>query len=164
MTSMVTGTFETRVAAEEALRRLEAIGITEDHISVVATDECAGKTFNIDTHTRADEGFAGGATAGGIIGAILGAVASAGVIVIPGVNLVVTGALVGGLAGLATGATAGGLLGGLIGAGIPEHEAKLYEKDIHKGHVLLAVHPENDEQHDKAKEIFEESDAYNMAA
>jgi len=165
MTSLVSATFETRMAAEEALRKLENIGVSDTQISIVVTDETRGDHFVMEDHSRADEGFAGGATAGGLIGAVLVALTAAGTLVIPGVNLVVTGALVGGLAGLATGATTGGLIGALIGAGFNEHEAKIYDEEIRKGAVLMAVKPLDSKQHDRIEEIFEEDEqAYNIAA
>lgn len=164
MSKLITATFKTRLAAEEALRQLEAIGITDRQISLVVTDETRGKTFNIEEGSKADEGAAAGATAGGILGAALGALAAAGTIVIPGLNLVVTGALVAGLAGAGAGAATGGLLGALIGSGISEHEAKLYEKDVKTGAILLAVHAKDGDQRDQVKAILTRADAYNLAA
>lgn len=164
MSKLITATFKTRSAAEDALRQLESIGITDKQISLVVTDETRGKTFNIEEGSKADEGAAAGATAGGIIGAAIGALAAAGTIVIPGLNLVVTGALVAGLAGAGAGAATGGLLGALVGAGITEHEAKLYEKEVKTGAILLAVHAKDNDQRDQVKNILKRSDAYNLAA
>ncbi len=162
--TLVTATFKTRSAAEDALRSLEAAGITEEQISVVITDATRGKSFNMESHSRVDEGAAGGATAGGVIGAVLGAVAAAGTLVVPGLNLVVTGALVGSLAGLAAGAATGGLLGALVGAGMTEHEAKIYEDEIKNGNVLLAVDAADGEQKKSVRNILEQADAYNLLA
>ena len=164
MKSMVTATFQNRLDAESVLRNLEAIGVTEEQISMVLTDDTRGKSFGVETHSKVDEGVAGGATAGGIIGAALGAIAAAGTLVIPGLNLVVTGALVGSLAGLATGAAAGGVIGGLIGAGISEHEAKIYENDIKSGSILIAVETLDAEEKADVKKIFENANAYHLAA
>lgn len=164
MTSYITAIFKTRVTAEDALHRLEAIGITDKQISLVSTDETRGRSFNLETHTNMDKGVAGGATAGGLFGAVMGAMAIAGTLAIPGLNMVVTGALVGSLAGLATGAVAGGIVGGLIGAGIPEYEAKIYEKEIRSGSILLAVETHDAKQKDDVKKIFQTSEGHNLAA
>lgn len=164
MSSLITASFKTRLAAEDALERLEAMGITEEQLSLVVTDETRGNSFNIKTGSKVDEGTATGATAGGLVGAVLGAAATAGAIVIPGLNLVVTGAIIGTLAGLGAGATAGGLLGALVGAGIPEHEAKIYEDQLKTGAILLAVKAENKDQKKQIKDILEHTDAYNIAA
>lgn len=162
--TVVTGLFQSRFDAEKALRQAEAAGIREDQISLVMTDQTRSNHFAMEEGNKVDEGVAAGATFGGVTGAVLGAVLSAGVLAIPGLNLVVTGALVSGLAGLGAGAAVGGLLGGLIGAGIPEHEAKLYEKEIQRGSVLLAVKTENDAQKKTVKDIFETLNASNIAA
>jgi hypothetical protein len=161
---MITATFKTRPAAEHALLNLEAIGVTQDQVSLVATDETRGNSFNIETGNKVDEGVAAGATAGGLIGAALGSLATATAIAIPGLNVVVAGTLVSAMAGLGTGAVAGGLLGGLIGSGIPEHEAKIYENEIKNGAVLMAVKPVDGEQKKQIKDILKREDAYNLAA
>jgi len=162
--TMVTATFKTRAAAEETLRQLEMIGITEEQTALVVTDDTRGKTFKIKEGTKVDEGMAGGATAGGIIGAIFGSMATASAIAIPGLNLVVAGAAVATLAGLGAGATAGGFIGALVGAGMTEHEAKIYEDSLKNGAILLAVEAKDGDQKDAIKDILQRQDAYNMAA
>ena len=164
MSRTVTATFKTRQDTEEALRQLEAIGVTESQIGLVVTDETRGKTFSIENHSKSDQGVAAGATAGGIIGAVLAAIAGAGTIVIPGLNLVVAGTLVAGLAGLGAGAATGGVIGGLIGLGVPEHEAKLHEGDIKAGSILLAVEARDGDQAKQVREILKRSDALDVAA
>ncbi len=164
MSKTITATFKTRIAAEQALRELEARGFTEKHISLLITDETRGKSFVIEEGSKADEGMAAGATFGGMVGFILGGVASAGTIVIPGLNLVVAGALVGALSGLGTGAATGGLVGALIGMGIPEHEAKRYEDELKAGNILLAVDADSDERAELVENILNNVDAYNIAA
>lgn len=164
MSNYVTATFKTRLAAEDALRRLESIGITDSQVSMITTDNTRGSNFNLEQHSQVDQGVAGGATAGGLIGAALGALAIAGTIVVPGLNLIVTGAYVGALAGLATGAVAGGLVGGLIGAGIPEYEAKIYEKEIRNGAILIAVEARDSAQKSEIKKALEMTEAQNLAA
>tara|TARA_R110002126_G_scaffold279836_1_gene426923 strand:+ start:78507 stop:79001 length:495 start_codon:yes stop_codon:yes gene_type:complete len=164
MTSLITATFKTRRAAETAIQSIEALGVSSEQVSLIVTDETRGNSFNIETGNKMDEGTAAGATTGGIIGVVLGSLATATAIAIPGLNIVVAGAAVSALAGLGAGAAAGGFVGALIGAGIPEHEAKIYEDEIKNGSVLLAVKPENGEQKKKIKEIFERQDVHNLAA
>jgi hypothetical protein len=164
MTYTITATFKTRIAAEEALEKLEQAGIGEDQMSLVVTDETRGRSFNIDEGSKVDEGVAAGATAGGIVGAILGSVLAAGVVAIPGLNIVIAGGLISGLAGFGAGAAAGGLVGGLIGMGIPEHEARLHEAQVKDGAILLAVMGKDGEQKKTVKEILHSVDAYHVAA
>ncbi len=164
MSNFVTATFKTRLAAEDALHRLETIGISDKQISMITTDNTRGANFNLEQHSQFEEGVAGGATAGGLIGAALGALAVAGTIMVPGLNLVVTGAYVGALAGLATGAVAGGLVGGLIGSGIPEYEAKIYDKEIRDGAILIAVEARDNHQKTEIRKCLEMSEAHHLAA
>lgn len=164
MTSTITATFKNRLAAEEVLAELERSGITEEQISLVVTDETRGSSFNIEEGTKMDEGAAAGATMGGVVGAVLGAVLAAGTIAIPGLNIIVTGTLISGLAGLGVGAAAGGLVGGLVGAGIPEHEAKLYESELKNGAILLAVRTNDRDQKQLVRDILNRADAYHIAA
>lgn len=160
----IVAVFKSRATAEQALAQLESAGLRGDQISVVMTDAARGAHFALHESSKVDEGAAAGAGIGGLAGAILGAVLSASVLTIPGLNIVVTGALASGLAGLGAGAMVGGLVGGLVGAGIPEHEARLYEHEIKKGNVFVAVTVESDTQKDIVTRIFKNVDAKSMAA
>lgn len=164
MSKTITAIFKTRMAAEDTLRELETKGFMSDRISLLVTDETRGKSFAIEEGNKADEGLAAGATFGGVVGAILAAVASAGTIVVPGLNLVVAGSLAGALAGLGAGAATGGLVGMLVGLGIPEHEVKRYENDLRAGHILLAVETKDKNEEKIVKDILYHQDAYNIAA
>lgn len=164
MSKIITATFKTKDAAFAALTQLETIGVTDEQVGMIVSDETRGKSFNIDTNTKADKGAAAGATFGGIVGAVVAAVAGAGAIAIPGLNLVVAGTLISGLAGLGAGAATGGLVGALVGAGIPEHEAKLYEDEIKNGSILIAVDVKDSDKKDKIEDILKRTDAHNLAA
>lgn len=115
-------------------------------------------------NSKADEGAIAGAGLGGVVGAVLSTLTVVGAMSIPGVNFVVSGPLVAALTGLGAGAVTGGLIGGLVGAGIPEHEAKLYEKEITAGGALLAVKSRDGSQKDRIKEVLKAGKAYNIAA
>lgn len=153
----VTAVFETRTEAEMALQKLEAIGVTDSQISLLATDEARGQHFNIENSTKAEEGATTGAILGGLAGAVAAAFLSAGAIAIPGANLIVSGYLVSAVAGLGAGATAGGIVGALAGLGFDEHEAKLYEEDIRSGNILIAVKPVDSDQRKRVKEILDDA-------
>lgn len=162
--NLITGVFRDRMTAEQAMSSMENAGISHDQISLVMSDEARGNYFDIKESSKVDEGAAAGAGVGGLLGAIAGIAFAAGTIAIPGVNLVVTGALVSALAGLGAGATAGGLIGGLIGAGIPEHEAKVYEEEIKSGNVLVAVKCKDADQKITVQDIFDSFNARQKAA
>lgn len=156
----VTAVFKTRRGAEEALRRIEAIGITSQKISVLVSDETRGKAFNFEKGTKSDTGFTAGATVGGLVGATIAGLVSAGAIAIPGLNLVVSGYLISALAGLGAGAATGGLIGAFVGMGFEENEAKFYEKELKDGNILLAVETENHTQHKQVQEILDDTESY----
>jgi predicted phage tail protein len=164
MSHRINATFKTKLTAEAVLLELERIGVTKDQISALMSDTSRGKVFNIESHTKAAEGTSIGAATGGIIGVILGGLATATAMAIPGLNIVVSGAMVSALAGLGAGAATGGLIGGLIGAGMTEHEAKLYENEIKNGAILISVEAIDSEQKDRIKEIFKRQEAHNIAA
>ncbi len=159
----ITATFENRTAAESALVQLVDMGIREDQLSLIVTEQSRGNHFNIETKSRADEGAAAGATFGGVVGVFLGSVLTAGTLVVPGLNLIVVGSLAGALAGLGAGAATGGLIGALVGAGIPEHEAKIYEDEIKAGNILLAVKPIDADQKRRVHDLLKKTQAFNIA-
>lgn len=164
MSNIVSATFKTGQATNDALLKLESAGFTEKQISLVTTDNSAGKTFNIEQTNKAPEGGFIGATSGGIIGAIAGGLAATGAIAIPGVNVLVYGTLIASAAGAAAGGATGGLVGSLIGLGIPEYEAKRYEDEIKNGSTLITVEADSSDRADRAKEIFGKVDAHNIKA
>jgi hypothetical protein len=162
--NIVTATFKDRASSETALRKLENIGIKGEQVSLVMTDETRHNHFKIDEDTKVDEGAISGAAIGGIAGTLLSILTTAGAMAIPGLNLVITGPVVAAFAGLGVGAITGGIVGGLAGAGVPEHEAKVYEREIKSGGVLLAVQATDDLQKKMIKEALKTADAYNIAA
>ena len=139
MSKVVSAVFENRVAADHAVDALLAAGFGQADISVLMSDETQGREFGVEVNTKAPEGVATGAAAGGVLGALAATLVALGIVVIPGVGLVAAGHLVAALAGAGAGGTVGGLLGGLIGLGIPEHEAKMMAERVAKGGILVGV-------------------------
>jgi hypothetical protein len=110
--------------------------------------------------SKAPEGATTGAVTGGVTGGVIGLLAGIGALAIPGVGpLIAAGPIMAALSGAAIGGTTGGVVGGLIGLGIPEIEAKRYEDKLKKGNYLISVHAHDDEQEDKAKDIFRAANA-----
>lgn len=165
MTTNITATFKTRAEAETCLYQLDMLGISSDQVSLLTTETSHKKnSFNITEATKAPEGATAGGVSGGLVGSVLGAFATAGALAIPGLNVVVGGWLIGALTGLGAGALTGGLLGGLIGAGIPEHEAKLYENQLKEGAILIAVEAKSADQEEKIRDVMKHNNAQNVAA
>lgn len=161
----VSAVFKNRSAADKAFNQLEDAGFSSNQISLVMSDTTRDNYVKeIKETSKADEGAATGAGLGGLAGAVAGMLLAAGAVAIPGLNVVVAGALVSSLAGLGAGALAGGIVGGLIGAGIPEHEAKLYAKEIERGNFLVTVQANTTEEETQARKIFSQNSADRIAA
>lgn len=59
----------------------------------------------------------------------------------------------------------GGALGWLVvGMGIPEYQAKQYERRMRKGGILLSVHADDREWTEKGKQILEQTGAEDISA
>jgi len=150
----------TYAQSEEMVTRLQAAGFPSSDISILMADTSGRHDVGHVKATKAPEGAATGAASGGIAGGVIGLLAGIGALAIPGVGpLIAAGPIMGALGGAAVGATAGGIAGGLVGLGIPELEAKRYEEKLKTGNYVLAVHVANDEERDRAKEIFESAEA-----
>ncbi len=158
MSHLVTGILHSRSDAEEAIQNLVDAGFSRDDLSVLMSESTRGREFAVQPATKAPEGAVTGATVGGVLGAIAAGLVAAGVLVIPGVNLLVAGPVLAGLAGLGAGAAAGGLLGALMGLGIPEHEARFYKEQIEKGGILVGVYA-HDDRAKEARHILDEAGA-----
>ena len=144
MSTLVTGVFGSRSAAQVGIEQLIDQGFAREDISLLMTDTTRGREFGMQEHTKAPEGAATGATIGGVLGALAAGLAAVGSLAIPGLALVAAGPLVAALAGLGAGAAAGGITGALIGLGIPEHEAKFFHEEVERGGILVGVYAHGD--------------------
>ena len=148
MKHTITRLFDTRAQAENAVAALEAEGVSEGDLSIVAGGKSADDTraFAHDSahHTEASEGAGKGATTGGLIGGGAGLLAGLGMLAIPGIGPVVAaGWLASTALGAALGATAGGATGGLLGAlkesGVPDEDAHVYAEGVRRGGTLVSA-------------------------
>lgn len=164
MTAHVTASFKNRPAAEEAVDRLIAAGFFQEDISLLVTDTTRGASFALKEGTKSNEYEATGFEAGGIMGALTALLISASVIPSGGLSLIAIGPIAATFAGFGAGGLMGGLVGALVGAGIPEHEAKVYENDVKAGSILLAVACENKDEQKLAEKILKDTQASRVAA
>lgn len=135
----ISGLFDTREQARQAVTSLEAAGIPSDDISLVSNRE-EGDPDVRETH--AADGAGAGAGIGAVAGGGAGLLAGLGLMAIPGLGPVVAaGWLAATAAGTVAGAVAGGAVGGLIGslidAGVPESSAHLYAEGVRRGGTLV---------------------------
>jgi uncharacterized protein (TIGR02271 family) len=136
----VVGLFADQPAAERGIQALKAAGFTESQIGVAVRDRAQQKEITEGTGTQASEGAAAGAVGGGMVGGVIGLLAGVGALVIPGVGpIIAAGALASTLTGAGIGAAAGGLIGALAGMGVPDEDAKHFERGFQEGGVLVTV-------------------------
>lgn len=154
-----TAIFDNPDQAMLAMNALIEKGIKRDEISLVMADKVGKQSFEFESHTKASEGVGVGAAVGGALGATIAGLTAVGTIAgTGGLGLLAAGPVVAAFAGGGAGAGVGGLVGGLVGAGFSEDEAKLVEKDIQEGSVLLGV--ESDKSHlDDIQTVLEHTDA-----
>jgi hypothetical protein len=151
----------------EACRIVESLktaGFRPEDVSALLPDKSGTKDFAHEHHTKAPEGATVGAGSGAVAGGVLGWLAGIGAIAIPGLGpFIAAGPILAALSGAAVGGTLGGVTGALIGLGVPEFEAKQYEGKIRQGNVLVSVHSDDDKRIDRAKEIFKQCNAVDIA-
>ena len=161
--TLVTGLFKSRAAAEAAVDALIKRGYTREEISVLMSDATKNKEFAVQTKSHAADGAGIGGAVGGTIGAVLAAIVAVGTsIAIPGLGLVVAGPIAAALAGAGAGAAAGGVIGALIGAGIPEYRAKVYDAGIRSGGILVGVEARSEEDGDNLETLLADLGAENV--
>jgi hypothetical protein len=152
---------------DQAIRivdQLKAAGFSPNDISVLFPDKTGTKDFAHEQHTKAPEGATTGAGTGGLLGGAFGWLVGIGALAIPGLGpFIAAGPILAALSGAAAGAALGGLAGALIGMGIPEYEAKRYEGKVKDGNLLISVHTEDRTERARAKEIFEQAGAEEIA-
>ena len=150
--------------AEQIVERLQSSGFPSSEISVLLPDTEGKHDIGHVKATKAPEGATTGAATGGLTGGVIGLLAGIGALAIPGLGpFIAAGPIMAALSGAAVGATTGGVVGGLIGLGIPEIEAKRYEGKLRSGNYLIAVHAHDDQQEDRAKQIFKTAGAEDIS-
>jgi len=135
---MVTGLFQDRSAAEQAVEELKDLGYKQNEISVMMNDKTRTKEFAEDTGSHAAKGAGVGAGLGGTLGAIVAGLAATGTVVATGgaAAPLIAGPLAAALAGAGAGGATGGLIGALAGAGLHCVRAKQYEAGLQKGGIV----------------------------
>ena len=106
-----------------------------------------------------------GATSGAVLGGALGLLVGIGALAIPGFGpLVAAGPIMATLAGVGVGGALGGITGALVGLGIPEYEAKTYERRLRRGGILIAVHCDTSDEVMRAKELLKGTGAEDISS
>jgi hypothetical protein len=141
--------------ASRIVADLRRRGFDDDAVSVLYSDKATNRDFAHTHCTKAPEGAAAGASAGGVIGAAFGWLAGVGTLSIPGAGaFIAAGPILAALGGVGLGATVGGTAGALVGYGIPEFEAKRFEGKVVGGGILVSVHVGGRHDQRAAYEVF----------
>ncbi len=149
----VAGLFRDRKSAERAIDDLKEAGFKGDQIGIVMRDPSEGGGINKSERaatTHATSGAMTGVVGGGLLGGLAGYLLAIGALTIPGIGPVLAGGAIAEALGLGVigttaavgagiGAAAGGLVGALVGMGIPEEEARYFEKGLGTQEVLITV-------------------------
>ncbi len=151
------GRFSNRLELEQALGELNRAGFLVAQISIVAkvadrNEPLDSSKISARTGAEAQEKAAIGAIAGGMLGAIFGWLASLGILMVPGVSLLVvvgtTGtALATIFAGAGIGAAGGGLILALATSEIPSKRATVARGSRWRDEFLVMVDGTDDEVH-----------------
>src|SRR5258705_9139440 len=160
----VFGIVKSHSQAEQVVEGLQDSGFPVSEISVLLPDKEGKHDIGHVKATKAPEGATTGAATGGVTGGVIGLLAGIGALAIPGVGpFIAAGPIMAALSGAAIGATTGGVVGALIGMGIPEIEAKRYEDKFGKREYLIAVHTDESEGVERAKDIFKTAGAEDIS-
>jgi len=151
----IVGVFEDRGQAQSAVDELRRADFRDDQIGFVARND--SERSGDATSDAATSGVLGGLALGGSAGALWGLAVAAGLL--PGIGPVIAGgALVAIFASAATGAAIAGVVGFLIDLGIPEEEARFYERELQAGRFLVTV--KADDRYDQATTILQRFGAF----
>ena len=113
----------------------------------------------------AAEGMGLGGAMGTVVGASIAAIAAIGTsLVIPGLNLIVAGPIVAALAGGGAGAITGGIIGALVGMGITEQDAKVYNRALAEGGVVMSVIVPSSEQAEQVVNLMKANSGQQVAS
>jgi hypothetical protein len=141
--------------------QLKSANFANNAISALFADKSASHDFAHEMNTKATDG----AVTGGVIGGALGWIAVISALALPGVgSFIAAGPIIAALSVAAIGATVGGLAGGLIGLGIPDLETKRFKGRLKGGRILISVHTENADEIARARGIFTQAGAEDIAA
>ena len=160
----LTGLFDDYDNARDAVGELEAMGVPQSDISIVANN--SNDWYDNDT-SNASEDAAGGAGLGALVGGAGGLLTGLGIMAIPGVGPVVAAGWLaataaGAVAGAAVGGAAGGIVGALADSGVPENDAHVYAEGVRRGGTLVTAKVA-DALVTEAEQVLSQSNSVNLA-
>ena len=161
----VAGIFTSRDAAERAVQRLAASGISRDHLTLLTPGTDVRRLGSLPV----DEGEAPGT--GAAIGAVTGAAAGAGVgvpigaavsLIVPGIGPIIAFGLLGAALFGAGGAAIGTALENKLTQGVPRDDLFVYENALRSGHSVVVALVEDEASAQRAHAVLREEGALDM--
>jgi hypothetical protein len=157
----VVGIFDNRHEALRAAADLRAAGIDPERVNVLVPGDAGDPAAAASVPTSDTEQAGLGKAIGGVVGGVAGATAGMGLggalatLLVPGVGPVAAAGLAAaalfGAGGVLGGAAAGGALEKKMSHGLPKDELYVYEDALRKGHSVVFVLPETDEESKAAR-------------
>jgi hypothetical protein len=136
---LVLALFPTSASATEASTALHALGISTEHISVVANDHVEARALadrlNATPGVELED-----SRAAGRLGEIAGEVLATIAVFMPGIGPIVAAGPLAAELGEVAGHAAGSLSSVLTKAGVSSQQAELLERDVANGAILLGIH------------------------
>jgi uncharacterized membrane protein len=152
--------FYTPDDARDAVAAMREAGFPAEAISLLAPE--AAVAVEADTKgERAREGAAAGAVAGAFVGGLAGWLIGLGTVAVPGVGpFIAAGALATAIGGAIVGAGLGAVGGAPVSMGLPEDEARYYEREVRTGRSLVTVR--NGQRAEQADQIMHSHGGYDV--
>ncbi len=126
---------DTEDQAAAIVEKLRTAGFSDNDISVLFPDKGSTRDFAHKKETKMPEGATIGAGTGGAVGGTIGLLAGIGALAIPGLGPFIA---------------AGPIMG--------------YEGKVKEGGILISVHSENNDETNRAKDIFKEAGAHDISS
>jgi len=160
MTKTISHLYNDYPTAEATARELEAAGLDDSDISIVANnaegwyenDKSDVKHVDIKHDKDRDgvddrkKGAAKGASIGGAAAGAAGLAAGLGLLAIPGIGpIVAAGWAASTLAGVVTGGVVGGAIGALVESGVSKEDADVYAEAVRRGGALVVARVSDDD-------------------
>jgi hypothetical protein len=168
----VVGIFTDRATAEQALSRLRALGIPEEHLNLL-TPKATEEQLEAVPTTEAEQpgigqaigGVVGAAMggSGGLIGATIASALIPGIGTVTAIGLTAVG-LLGMAAGALTGVVAGGALENSLSHGLPKDELYIYKDALRRGRTVVMALTEDTDQAEAARQAVTQAGAESLDA
>ena len=158
----VTGIFDSRSAAEHALKQLQAAGFSDQEISFLTPETSDTELNAVPTSEGEQPGM--GSALGGVVGGAVGLsggiqiAAALSSVLVPGVGTVLAlgfaGAALAGAAGAIGGAKAGSMVEDALTEGLSKDELYFYIDELKKGRSVIICRSDDEARLESAKQTL----------